>query len=149
MNGTAQAERIDALTYHYTNGTNRLSYLNDAETTTTATHDLKNQSIDNYAYNANGQLTKDEQGEIGTIAWTAAGKVWKVTRTSGSTKPDLEFLYDAAGNRLCKIVKPRDGSGPLVPMHWTRTWYVPPSGSSSTQNRSVAPDRGTSLRYHW
>ena len=38
--------------------------------------------------------------------WHVNGKVTSVTRTAGSIKPDLEFQYDAMGNRTVKIVKP-------------------------------------------
>ena len=74
----------------------------------------------NYAYDAAGQLSADEQEEIESIEWTHEGKVKRVNRTSESTKAGLEFLYDASGSRICKIVKPkfRDES------QWRYTWYV-------------------------
>ncbi|MFN0187706.1 MAG: RHS repeat domain-containing protein [Bacteroidia bacterium] len=60
--------------------------------------------------------------KIENITWTVSGKIDKITRTNGSTKPDLEFAYDAQGNRIRKIVKP---SGSLsTPTLWTTTDYV-------------------------
>ena len=42
----------------------------------------------------------------------------EVLRSSG-TKSDLEFIYDAFGRRICKIEKPRDGTGALEgELHW-------------------------------
>lgn len=81
----------------------------------------------NYAYDAIGNLIKDEQESIETIEWTVAGKVKKIQRYSveGVSAPDLEFDYDAQGNRVKKITKPRDELGQiLAPEKWTETYYV-------------------------
>ena len=43
------------------------------------------------------------------IEWTVYGKIKKITRATTSTKPDLEFAYDAGGNRVAKIVKDKSG----------------------------------------
>ena len=61
-------------------------------------------SGDNYAYDDIGNLIEDEQQEIEEIEWTITGKVKSVSRTSSSTKPDLEFEYDPLGNRIHKKV---------------------------------------------
>jgi RHS repeat-associated protein len=58
------------------------------------------------------------------IEWNANGKIKSIERTPSSTKSDLEFVYDASGNRIIKIVKPRDGSGVKSELHWTYTYYV-------------------------
>jgi RHS repeat-associated protein len=58
LNRAASYCTIDQLTYHYTAGLpNRLSYVSDASTQTSFTTDIKNQSSDNYTYNAIGQMT--------------------------------------------------------------------------------------------
>ena len=72
----------------------------------------------NYAYDAQGNLIKDEQEQIAQIDWTVVGKVKRVTRTATSEKPDLEFIYDAMGNRITKIVKPKNGAT------WEYTYYI-------------------------
>jgi hypothetical protein len=38
--------------------------------------------------------------------WTVSGKIKKIIREENSGRPDLEFRYDAMGNRIAKIVKP-------------------------------------------
>ncbi len=52
------------------------------------------------------------------------GKVTSVTRTAGSIKPDLEFQYDAMGNRTVKIVKPRTINGASDESKWEYSYYV-------------------------
>src|ERR1044072_6026810 len=53
----------------------------------------------------------------------AGRKIESVKRVSSSLKSDLEFHYDAMGNRICKIVKPRDGAVTLNQESWTYTYY--------------------------
>lgn len=81
------------------------------------------QASGNYMYEANGNLRSDASEEIDHIDWTPAGKIWKITRTSTcTTKSDLEFIYDATGNRIEKIEKPRS-SGASDQVDWTHTYY--------------------------
>jgi RHS repeat-associated protein len=70
-------------------------------------------------------LIADVQEEIADIQWTVFGKIRTITRTSTSNKADLEFRYDASGQRVCKIVKPKDGTthALLDQSHWTYTYY--------------------------
>ena len=56
--------------------------------------------------------------------WHVNGKVTSVTRTAGSIKPDLEFQYDAMGNRTVKIVKPRTINGASDESKWEYSYYV-------------------------
>ena len=58
----------------------------------------------NYAYDPQGNLISDKSEGIAYIEWTATGKVRRITRTPQSGKPDLEFRYDASGNRVSKTV---------------------------------------------
>jgi RHS repeat-associated protein len=61
----------------------------------------------NYRYDELGNLMRDSAEGIQNIEWNVYGKIKKVTRYSASAKPDLEFIYDAGGNRVCKIIKPK------------------------------------------
>lgn len=76
---------------------------------------------DNYEYDNIGNLVKDKSEEIAKIEWTVSGKIKSITRTAYSAKPDLEFIYDAAGNRIAKIVKP---AGNNSDANWRYTIYV-------------------------
>lgn len=139
-----QALAMDNLTYRYNEPgskklSNRLLHVNDGATASAYTEDIDNQgtfdlsdpSTWNYAYDKIGNLVKDKQEQIDNIEWTVYGKVKKVTRTStaaptGTTKPgDLEFRYDASGNRVAKIVKPRLNTGALTEQElWDYTYYI-------------------------
>ena len=53
-----------------------------------------------------------------------SGKIKSIERNANSKRPDLEFGYDAAGNRIYKTVKPRTGSGLTSETEWTTTYYT-------------------------
>ncbi|MES2690279.1 MAG: YCF48-related protein, partial [Bacteroidota bacterium] len=76
---------------------------------------------DNYEYDNIGNLVKDKSEEIAKIEWTVSGKIKSITRTANSAKPDLEFIYDPAGNRIAKIVKPAANTSDA---NWRYTIYV-------------------------
>jgi RHS repeat-associated protein len=131
--GGTSATALDELTYNYhttTDGlvSNRLYQVNDVVSAGNYTDDIDDQgtfnnthstieTANNYGYDELGNLVRDVQEEIASIEWTVYGKMKKITRNSGSTKADLEFGYDASGNRLWKKVTPK-GSGAV-----TSTYY--------------------------
>lgn len=135
---------FDSLTYKYheTGGkrlSNRLYNVNDAVTANTMTDDVDDQGPfddnpaninqnNNYSYDETGNLIKDAQEQIADIKWTVSGKVSKIVRDANSTLADLEFRYDALGNRVMKIVKPdgtsAENGGTDDPTEWTVTHYV-------------------------
>lgn len=87
--------------------------------------DIDNQSnANNYTYDKIGNLVGDALEEIAKIDWRADGKISKITRTTGSTKADIEFVYDVNGNRVAKIVKPRVAAGVKSQLYWTYTYYT-------------------------
>jgi photosystem II stability/assembly factor-like uncharacterized protein len=149
--GTAQLAEMDNFTYIYENESNgfeqdrnRLLAVQDAANTSAqvwdGVDDLKpGQVYDfvgqefNYSYDAAGNLISDKQEEIANIEWTVSGKVRSITREDGSTKADLEFHYDALGNRILKIVKPRDANGILAETEWEKTWYLRDAQSNVLQ----------------
>ncbi len=101
--GTAIA-LMDDFKYHYTAGTNQLRHVKDNSTEPyDFVVDLKSQDDDNYTYDQIGQLKADLQEDIAEIQWKVTGKVHKIIRESGSIKSNLEFVYDAMGNRIIKI----------------------------------------------
>jgi RHS repeat-associated protein len=95
---------MDSLKYVYYANTNRLRRVNDAVDASNYGMDIDQQDtlVDNYGYDAIGNLTKDEAEEIEEIVWTVYGKVSEVRRYATSTKPDLQFFYDAGGKRIMK-----------------------------------------------
>lgn len=126
-------EPMDDLTLYYggERGTrnNKLRHVADGVDETAFATDIDDQgnyeandaNTWNYKYDEIGNLIADASEEIEEIVWTNSGKVKEVIRIDGSTFEDLEFEYDAQGNRITKIVK-EDGSPDKE--DWTYTHYV-------------------------
>lgn len=114
--------QMDNLSYDYYTlnslPSNRLKRVTETVPTGTYANDFDPTSND-YEYDDIGNLTKDLDEEIDEIVWNVYGKVKEVRRTGASTKPDLEFKYDASGNRMAKLVK--NGTSPHK---WEATYYV-------------------------
>ena len=131
--GGTSATALDELTYNYhttTDGlvSNRLYHVNDVVSAGNYSDDIDDQgtfnnthstieTANNYGYDELGNLVRDAQEEIASIEWTVYGKMKKITRNSGSSKADLEFGYDASGNRLWKKVTPK-GSGAVISTYY-------------------------------
>jgi RHS repeat-associated protein len=113
---------MDDLTYHYDGATpswkNQLLYVDDSKAAGLHTEDIDDQSTGNYAYDEIGNLIQDNAEEIQTIEWTVYGKIKSITRTGVSTKANLEFEYNTAGQRVIKRVLPNNGDKP------TSTFYL-------------------------
>jgi RHS repeat-associated protein len=108
-------------------------------------HNPAQPADDNYQYDEIGNLIQDKSEYLESITWTVYGKVHEVIKDkSHKTSPydlnnngqlddeivleDLEFRYDAMGNRIFKIVKPHrsnaDGLGLSDQSHWKYTYYA-------------------------
>lgn len=110
---------MDKLNYNYKSGTNQLRSVDDTVSVSTYLTDIDDQDVGNYRYDKIGNLTHDEKEEIDSIYWNVYGKISKIVRRASSSKPSLEFEYDAMGQRVLKIVK----KGPIE-KDWDYTWYV-------------------------
>ncbi|MEM9337181.1 MAG: DUF6443 domain-containing protein [Bacteroidota bacterium] len=64
------------------------------------------QPEDNYAYDAIGQLTKDEAEGITDIEWRVDGKVKEIRKNVDGEATTIRFTYDGLGNRTAKTVLP-------------------------------------------
>ena len=138
---------FDEFTYNYRKSggktvSNRLYHVNDAAASNLMPDDIDDEgtfseaninSANNYGYDETGNLKFDKAEGIETIAWTAYGKIKSITRRSDYTKTvdgqtvypsNLEFRYDATGNRIAKIEKPRDANGEKSSAYWITTYYV-------------------------
>ncbi len=108
------SEKIDDLTYTYTAGTNKLLRVTDAVTVDNKLGDFYNGGSganNDYAYDANGNLTRDHNKSIGTTS--ANGIVYnylnlpqgitvRAAYNSATIKGTITYTYDAAGNKLRK-----------------------------------------------
>jgi hypothetical protein len=106
-NGTTAGGRpleMDDFTYTYASGRNQLTHVDDAITNTNYNDDIDDQSINNYSYDAIGNMIQDVAEEISAIQWTVYGKIKSITRSGGSQKPNLEYEYSPDGHRVHKKV---------------------------------------------
>ena len=122
-NGNRVNPTMDNLSYTYISGTNKLSHVDDAVASIYNT-DIDDQNAFNYTYDNIGNLIQDNAEEIANIAWNAYGKISKILRPTSSTRDELEFRYDAGGNRTMKIVKPRVNGVTSAPENWVATYYA-------------------------
>ena len=94
--GGSTGSTIDNLTYYYDTGNgNQLMKIIDASGVDGFTNGTN--GGDDYAYDDNGNLTKDLNKNISLIEYNHLDLVTKVTFTDGKR---IEFLYDAAGAKL-------------------------------------------------
>jgi RHS repeat-associated protein len=151
--GASGAVLLDDLTYNYDvvsgkKRSNKLYHVDDVGTT--AVGDINDQNPNNYAYDEIGNLVEDVSEEIDNITWNVYGKIKTIERFSTSTKPDLEFVYDASGNRAQKIIKNKSAPGVFVssanfiylhylmdPQGNTMATYERTSGSYKLKDRSI------------
>ncbi len=111
INTSAFAQNsMDALQYNYGTTNNQLQYVSDAVNAANSTVDVDNQTRTNYAYNANGQLTKDEAENITSISWCINGKVKEVIKSTAAGNESIKFYYDAMGNKVKKVKTNVDGT---------------------------------------
>ncbi len=119
---------MDSLDYSYIAGTNQLASVEDLYTDVMIGNEEKYATAlkhgqSNYEYDQIGNLTSDSGEHIHLIEWTVTGKVSKVIKETPplgeSYGPDLEFIYDAMGNRVVKIDKITD-----LQNTWIYTYYV-------------------------
>ena len=98
---------MDSLGYKYNrdvNGrlvNNRLNHVKDTVSSGNYTVDIDDQSEDNYTYDYIGNLKEDAAEGLSNIDWTVYGKIKKIDKATGS---DIEYGYDAGGNRTTKRV---------------------------------------------
>jgi RHS repeat-associated protein len=129
-NGNGSLLTMDSLTYNYNRDLqgrlidNKLNYIRDRVNNSTAHNsnypaDIDDQSNGNYTYDAIGNLTGDAQEGITGIIWNVNGKIREIQRNATGANPvtNIQFEYDAGGNRISKRVQLNTGAV-------TFTWYV-------------------------
>ncbi len=118
--GTAAPSIVDQLTYTYKLNGNRLGAVADPMNTASAKLGdfvKGNSSGDDYDYDANGNLKYDLNKKISAIAYNYLNLPEVITVTG---KGSIQYLYDASGNKLRKIVT--DNTGTLAKI--TTTDYI-------------------------
>ncbi|MFZ5551663.1 MAG: RHS repeat domain-containing protein, partial [Bacteroidota bacterium] len=122
---TTSNTNMDSLHYKYISGTNKLRRVTDNVGSGVEGIDIDGQTDpNNYSYDNMGNLIDDVGEGIDDIVWNVRGKVRKVFRYSSNNNAELEFRYDAMGQRVMKIVKPRSGGSTQNESNWTYTFYT-------------------------
>lgn len=101
--------KMDDLTYEYPTdlSSNKLNSVTETLLPGSNSNGQHNDitGVHNYNYDEIGNLVSDmnASGEgIASIEWNVYGKIASVTHDANSALPDLEFIYDATGNRIIK-----------------------------------------------
>jgi len=100
---TCNYGQIDNLTYTYTASTNRLASIADNAPASQKMHGFNpGAGGAGYTYDANGNLKTDSYKGITNIGYNHLNLPNSITFSSGNT---IEWVYDAAGMKLRKMVK--------------------------------------------
>ena len=97
---------IDQLNYSYQLNSNKLSQVTDASNDNTSKlgdfkYDAGTKTSTDYNYDINGNLISDQNKKISSIAYNYLNLPENISVT---TKGTIEYVYDAGGNKLRKIV---------------------------------------------
>jgi len=99
-NESSNLTYIDILSHHYQTNSNKLISVNDSSGVSEGFDD-KNKTGDDYAYDLNGNLTKDLNKEITDIKYNDLNLpievLWNASRK-------INYVYDASGVKLRKVV---------------------------------------------
>ncbi|WP_264538524.1 DUF6443 domain-containing protein [Flavobacterium sp. N1736] len=98
------ADHMDNLDYFYANNSNQLMKVTDKSNNPQGFKDDSdgyNDTEDDYAYDANGNLIKDQNKKIVTIDYNHLNLPLKTTFAAGNT---IEYIYTASGQKVEKIV---------------------------------------------
>jgi len=100
---------VDNLSYYYQSNSNQLDHVNDDGGTSAKLGDFKDghSGSGDYSYDANGNLKKDLNKGISSITYNYLNKPKLV---DFGAKGTIQFVYDATGNKLQKIVTDQTGS---------------------------------------
>lgn len=106
MNFTGIVANLDALTYGYSNTSNKLNWVAEDANVDRKLNDFtdKNPGANNvdYAYDPNGNLTEDKNKGITSIKYNYLNLPELIT--FDNNRGTISYAYDAAGNKVQKVV---------------------------------------------
>ncbi|MBC7410104.1 MAG: RHS repeat-associated core domain-containing protein [Arcicella sp.] len=114
-NNSNVIDKIDKLTYKYAVRSNKLNRVIDASIEQAGFSDGTNLGND-YTYDINGNLLSDSNKGIINTTYNYLNLPTRIdflTSIVTNTKY-IEYVYDAMGNKLKKIVKPENASSPII-----------------------------------
>ena len=91
---------IDDLSYEYLANSNKLMRVSEAQPTATSGFKDGNTTGDDYAYDANGNMTVDKNKNITAITYNHLNLPTKIIFTTGN----IVYIYTASGQKMQKIV---------------------------------------------
>ncbi|QHS62868.1 DUF6443 domain-containing protein [Chitinophaga agri] len=121
MVGTV-SKTIDSLTYTYPSNSNRLLAVKDIDSSVTKSARIEdfidgNTTTKDYSYDANGNMIADLNKGVTSITYNHMNLPSLITMGSKGT---ITYQYDAAGNKLSKVVVDNTSGSPKT----TRTDYA-------------------------
>ncbi len=142
---------IDQLSYTYQTNSNKLSKVLDAVVDKDSKlgdfkYDPATKQSTDYAYDANGNLTKDNNKSISSITYNYLNLPSVITITGKGT---ITYTYDAAGNKLKKVTQENNATVPFNGINYTTnitttTSYI---GGSVYESKVYSHSALTSLQY--
>ncbi len=119
VGGSAQ---IDDLTYSYPNNSNQLQQVSDANNDKNSVlgdfkYEPATKTATDYAYDPSGNLIQDNNKAISNIDYNHLNLPENISVTAKGT---VQYVYDAAGNKLKKITT----DNTVSPAKSTTTWYL-------------------------
>ncbi len=106
---------FDDLAYTYLAGTNKLTHIDDTESSGIHASDLDDQNADNYNYDATGNMTQDVLEDIDLIIWTPTNKIDSINK--GDTL-GIKYLYNSSGHRVVERVWEGIGASTFAKAMW-------------------------------
>ena len=95
---------MDILTYGYSNtDKNKLIKVTDATTNTDGFKDGAN-TTEEYGYDPNGNMTRDDNKNIRSIVYNHLNLPTKIVFQNGGDFPSISYLYTATGKKIAKTV---------------------------------------------
>lgn len=105
---------IDNLSYNYISQSNKLLGVADGSPANNlGDFTDKNNSNNDYSYDANGNLTKDDNKDITNISYNHLNLPQSITLTGTRS---IQYVYDAAGSKLSKTVS-EPGQNPKTTLY--------------------------------
>jgi hypothetical protein len=130
---------LDQLAYGYFPVSNQLKYVNDQGPGWNSTQgdfkEINNNSSNDYTYDANGNLLTDNNKNITGITYNYLNLLSKITIPD---KGDITYTYDAAGNKLNKIVLDKT----VTPNTTITTDYIGPFTYQADALQFIATEEG-------
>ena len=151
---------IDSLTYRYQKDAqgkmirNRLYHVNDHVDNSNFTDDIDDMGVfasatdlintsNNYSYDEEGRLIRDNQEDIEEIVWRVDGKVKSIIRPVGSSKKNLTFEYNAMGQRIAKHVMNADNE-----LEKSTYYVLDAQGNTMSVYERVVDNSQSSVQYY-